>query len=211
MRKRHEDRRQPDRGNLGNRAGAGATQDHVGPDVSARHVVDERRQLELGAEDKAGLRIPRARVVEIAIATLVFDLRTFFRCKRGQRLRQHAVDRDRTEAAAHDEQTQFAGAAREALFGRCDRKNARTHGIADHDDLACIGEALQYAETRLALKRAGEGLHDQARKREQCAIGESGDGVLLVDQQRLAEQACRDATGPVAKPPMPSTQPGWMR
>ena len=69
----------------------------------------------------------------------------------------------------------------EALRGPATRGDVGAHRIADGARLHAGAEA------------AGKGLEHLGREARQPAVGQAGDGVLLVDQQRNAQQPRRDA------------------
>ena len=68
---------------------------------------------------------------------------------------------------------------------------SRAHRVADHPGVHVAAEAV------------GKGLEHLARQVRQTAVGEAGDGVLLVDDQRTARQPGGDAAGPGDEAPEP--------
>ena len=86
------------------------------------------------------------------------------------------VEPRRTLAAAQHQQVNARAALGETLRGWRQRHDLASHRIADH---------LRVQPRR---KAAREGREHAIGESGQRAIGEPGDGVLLMDQQRLAQQ-----------------------
>jgi hypothetical protein len=176
VRVRHEDRRRAGRSEFGEGQGAGAADHEVGPRVGGRHVVLERHDVRLDA----GVHVGRARLVEVLRAALVPNRHRHARAAPPQHFRQRRVEALRALAAAEHEQVQRSLAAGIALRGRRHRRDRRAHRVADpFATREHVGEAGQHA-----LRPA----------REQ-AVGDAGNAVLFVHDERHAGKLRGDPAG----------------
>jgi hypothetical protein len=166
---RHEQRCCADGRDFCDGAGTGARDDDVGVGIGLRGVFDERREF---AFDACG-RVVGAQLVDLLGAALVQHLRARGRLDAGQRLRHHGVEAARAEAAAHDQQLERTGAARETRGRIGLRRECRAQRVAH--------------PLRL-LQHIGEGGEHAVGHARQHLVGQARDRVLLVQHQRLVEQ-----------------------
>jgi len=169
---RHDNARHAGRREFGDGQRAGAANDEVGPFVGAGHVVDKGNAVGL----HTSCRVVRLQGCEVLFTGLMDDLRAFVGADQRQPLGYHFIDRRSAEAAAEDEQAerQFGrqtvgetfGWHREASYFRADR-------IADP------------GAVRQGLRKTAENARGDSGEHP---VGQSGNRVLFVDDQRTAEQ-----------------------
>ncbi len=140
-----------------------------------------------------------ARALEPALAGLVAHVQGEAAGQPRQRVRQHGVEARRALAAADHEDADCAAPLCEARGRRRQRGDVGAHRIADH------------AGVDAAAEGAGKGAVDLARQARQAAVGEPGDGVLLVDHQRPARQPGGDAARAGDEAAEPDHHVGWCR
>jgi len=169
-RERHQDRRHPDGGELGDRDRAGAADRDVGLRVRLRHVLDERHQL----RGDAGDGVARTQRVEVLRPGLVNDARALAGGQQRDRLRDALVQRRGAEAPADDEHAQGPGAPGEPLRRRSDARDRLAHRVPG----------------RFRLRQcAGKRDQDPVRDADQHPVRETRYRVLLVDRERTAEES----------------------
>jgi len=98
----------------------------------------------------------------------------------GQRLRHHGIERAGAQAAAHHQQTQAAAAPGKALRGRGLLQKFFPQRIAHPQ---CRRQGL------------GVGAEHTLRQPRQQLVGQAGDRVLLVQDQRNAQEGRRQTGG----------------
>src|SRR5690348_10146274 len=97
-----------------------------------------------------------------------------------QRVRYDSVESDRTQAAADYEDAHSPFPPEEAFGRRRQRNDVAADRIADG---ACL---------HAGSKAVGKRLEYLAREVSQTTIGEAGDRILLVDDERPAGEPCGD-------------------
>ena len=177
LRQRHEQRAQAGGLQLGDGHGAGAAQRQIRPRVRRGHVLDEGQNLGLDFKREIG----GARRLDSPRAGLMADLRAARGIETRQRLRHDGIQALRALAAAEHQQARLGFAARKARRRLRNGGDVGAHRIADG---AGVGARA---------KAAGKCLEHLGREMRQPAIGQAGDGVLFVNQQRNAQQPCGDA------------------
>jgi hypothetical protein len=173
-RKGHEDRRGADGRNFSDGAGARAADDEVGVGKGARRVVDERGELGL----HPSRLVAGAQCLDLPGAALVGNDRALVRRNQRQSFRHDFIQCLRTQTSTHDEHAQGSIAALEAFL---------------RAGLACKGSAQRIAYPFGFAHRAGEGAEDSVGNAGEHLIGHAGDGILFVQDERLAEQHAHHA------------------
>ena len=179
---RHQDGGAAHDGQLGNRQRAGPAQHQVGPAVGRRHVLDKRvnprsliQQFAIALPDDGKVRLP----------CLVPKLQLTAAVANGpQGRRQHLVDRFGAQTPAQYQQVQRPLAGIVVLSGGAGPQQRAAHGIAQHHRLDVFPES--------ARKRR----HYPPGQGRQHPVGGAGNRVLLMDQQRLAQQPRRHSRRP---------------
>ena len=176
VRQRQQERRQAGGGQLADGQGACAAHHQIGPGISARHVLDKRRDLRFDANRA----IAFSGNCIVLLAGLMEDLRAQLGRHQRQGFGQQFVQRLGAQAAAQYQQTRLAIAQR---ITRGFQEQLFTHRVAGGAALVAAAEGIR------------EGLAHAAGKWHQAAVGSAGHGILLVDDQRGAIHPRRQAAG----------------
>ena len=175
------------------RQGAGAADHEVGRRILARHVVDELAHL--GRHTGRAIGCTHGSDPLVATPGLMEYLRAAGFRQSTQRRRQQPVQRCGPLTATEHEQTRRTDAVREAGGRRRQGRDFLANRVAGHQRAAVAeggGERRQHAPRQVC----------------QRPIGESGHGVLLVDDQRHARQSRGHAAGSGNEPTQAEHQ-GW--
>ena len=169
---RHEDGADPHRGELRHGEGAGTADHQVRPPIRLAHVLDERAHV--GPHPRLG--VAPAPGVDPALARLVAHVEGERAGEALERERHDRIQPCRALTAADHEDPHRSRAPGEARRRRRQRADIGPHGIADD------------ARVDVAAEAAREALEHLPREMREDAVGEAGDGVLLVDQERPARE-----------------------
>src|SRR6185437_923495 len=117
-----------------------------------------------------------------ALACLVADIEADHAGEARQRVRHDGVESDRALAAPDHEESHSAFAPGKALAGRPQGADVAADRVAHRSRLDALAEAV------------GKCLEHLPRQVSETAVGEAGNRILLVDDQRPAGEPRSDAT-----------------
>ena len=180
-RQRHHDRAQADGRELGNRQRAAAADHEVRPRIARRHVVDE-------GDAFGGNAMPRvccAQARDVPLARLMHDRRPLARHRARNRRGHELVQRLRAETAADDQQPQRPVACRRSAARAAAARRSRRAADCRPIRQLCMA----------AAQRVREAQQDPVGAVGQHARRESGDGVGVVQHQRLARRRAHQPAG----------------